>query len=249
MWHTAAYSASIAQNSLLTLTPATEPVLIQLSGGYVIPPDLPNLIYAHANGATIVACQIQAPSLRRLFLLDLVPLNKSANPTPPFRVYNRAETPWPFVPNEAVSVFANQASAGAERENAFLYFADRAPMPVTAPMLSVRCTGATTLTANAWTLVPLTFTQTLPAGLYSIVGMSATSATGLCARVVYVGGKYRPGVPATATFGDMTDLNFRNGLMGEFGPHFPHNTLPQVEFWSTAADTTQEVYFDLIKVG
>jgi hypothetical protein len=77
--------------------------------------------------------------------------------------------------------------------------------------------------------------------------MGAISTGCIAARVVFIGGQYRPGVLGQASIATIPNSIFRNGTFGIFG-EFEDTDQPTVDFLSVSADTTQEVYFDLIQV-
>jgi len=148
--------------------------------------------------------------------------------------------------SEALNAQINQALGAAEDETVYVWLGDGiTPIPA-GQMFTVRCTNASTLTAYAWTNGALTFTQTLPAGRYAVVGARGMSA-GLCGfRLVFVGPTWRPGAIGIDDVGDQDIPRFRYGNAGLWG-EFEHDQPPTVDFWSVSADTAQVVHLDLIQ--
>ena len=123
-----------------------------------------------------------------------------------------------------------------------------------AGMKTVRATAAITATAlgNAWGAGALTFEQVLESGMYAVVGMKAFGATLIAGRLIFPNQGPRPGCIGYATpltgVGAIENPAFRNGNLGVWGT-FSHTAPPQLEVIAAAADTAQEVYLDVVKVG
>lgn len=219
---------------------------VRVVGDNVTVPELNNLMGAYAWGADIVLAQLASPSLRKKANLDLQPVDAADEPTsnPPYHDF--MNNPIPLVHSEFLRFMGSEDNAGAGDMACFAWLMDKfEPIPK-GEQFTVRTTNATTLVADAWTNGALTFTQALPAGEYSVVGMRAQSAGLRCARLVPVGGRWRPGVIGFDGNGDIEPDRFRNGQAGEFC-RFKHDEPPTVDFMSLSADTAQIVWLDLIQ--
>ena len=214
----------------------------------VVPNDLPNLAGVIAIGATISLARIEAPSLRRMVLLDVDPLNIGAEPIFPSVLNQKFDNPIALDPAESLRAQVAEGAAGAEQETVIAWLSDGPLAPVSGEIFRIRATSATTLVAFTWGNCPLTLGQTLPAGRYQVVGMSALSAGCLAARLVFVGYQWRPGCVGVDALSDGGDMIFRNGSLGVWG-EFEHTQPPTVDFLSVSADTAETVFLDLIKVG
>ena len=119
--------------------------------------------------------------------------------------------------------------------------------------------GDTTIVANTWTHVPITFTETLDAGIYEIVGMRGWTylATNMFAlmRVSIPGSQsWKPGV--ITDFAAAAHTHFRHGSRVMDGADWPLmgirfdvEHMPNVEILSPAASEDQDVELTLQKVG
>jgi len=105
------------------------------------------------------------------------------------------------------------------------------PIP-TGAAYTLRATSSFTATANQWTAGAFILDQVLPAGRYSVIGMSVISATAVFGRLIFPAQTYRPGVL---------------GAMGELG-QFDSIAQPQLEVFCTSADTEQTVFMDCIRI-
>jgi len=162
-------------------------------------------------------------------------------------------TPVALTPTEEISVYAIQTGAAAERVYTLALLGSPTIEPAPAGDIRVvRCTSATTLTANEWTSCKLTPDVALEAGTYALVGMVPISANAIAARAIITGQVYRPGVPALA--GAEADVKVHSKEWFEFfGGYlfgtFTHLTIPEIQFLSSAADTSEVVYLYIIKTA
>lgn len=129
----------------------------------------------------------------------------------------------------------------------FVSFCDGPPKPVQGKIYTVRATAAASLSTATWVNGTLTFGQTLPAGNYQVVGFRSWSANQCAARIFFVGGTWRPGVPAATTEAGLEWEEFRYGNLGVWGT-FNNVTPPSVDFMGIT-DTAQTVLLDLIKTS
>jgi hypothetical protein len=244
-----AWSESQDTAAALTQVAALADQHVTTSGDDVLVPDFaPFLAGYFALGATISLGQMSAPSLRKTTLQDISPLNIGAEPLVPTPWHNRFVTPRPLVPGEGLRALVAEGAAGAEQETVLAWLSDGQIAPVSGEVQTIRCTNASTLVAYAWTLGALTLSQQLEAGRYAIVGMRATSAGLIAARLVIPGSAYRPGCIGYDAASDAEDPVFRNGGLGSWG-EFEHTFPPQAEFLSVSADTAQVVMLDVVKIA
>lgn len=214
----------------------------------VVPGDMANLAGVLAVGATITLARIEAPSLRRMILFDVHPINIGAEPIFPSVLNKRFYSPIMLDPAESLRAQVAEAAAGAEQETVVAWLSDGPLVPVTGEIFRIRAVGTTNLVAFNWSNVPITLGQTLPAGRYQVVGMSAMSAGCIAARLVFVGYQWRPGCVGIDALSDAGDEIFCNGNLGVWG-EFEHTQPPTVDFLSVSADAAETVFLDLIKVG
>lgn len=118
--------------------------------------------------------------------------------------------------------------------------------------------GDTTITANTWTHVPITWRETLDAGIYEIVGMRghtylSTNMSALMRISIPGSQSWKPGVLCyhAGAAHTLTDSDFRQ--VGQdwplMGVSFDTEHLPNVEVLSPAASEDQDVELTLQKVG
>jgi len=242
-----AFDENYAAAATLDAMTAVADPHVRVSGDDIwIPSELPMLAGYIAIGAVLTAARIESPTLRELTPIDVAPLDLATEPSTPAAFNDISKNPKAIGGGEALNFKATVSAAGRCLGLALL--CDAALAPVTGEIVTVKATNASTLTANAWTNGALTFAQSLPKGIYNVVGMRAQSAGLEAARLVLSGFSWRPGCVGADAYGDLVHPCFRAGQLGIWGS-FPHDIPPTVDFLSISADTSQEVWLDLIKAA
>jgi len=219
------------------------------NGDFVrVPPGMDQLGAVYAGGVNISLARMQSPSLRDLVNPDIAPLDQAAEPSSPYPLFDHFSSPIALQAGENLEALAAEDGAGSTRRIIGAWLVDGPAQPVAGDQSTVRCTGTTTLVANAWTAVELTFGQTIPAGRYQVVGARFLSATAIFGRLVVPGAPWRPGAVAQDDEGDLENPIFRNGRLGVWTEFDSVQSL-QAEFLATAGDTAETVYLDIVKVG
>ena len=238
MYHSVAYSSSIANGSvLLQITNVSDPIIATSNKGFFVKSDIPNLGALCGVGTNLTRMQLSSGSIRKLFPWDFDSVNVGTVLENPVRLFDFMQAPVPLDINEELDAYVLQSNAGAQTEYVFANFTDGPVKPVSGRIQTMHATSSTTLVGGAWTACTLTLDNGLDGGLYSIVGMSAFSATCLWARLVPRGtSAFRPGVPGAQARDQAPPHPWRYGGWGEL-LRFPNTAVPQVEFFSTAADS------------
>jgi len=220
---------------------------VRVSGDDVwIPDALPFLAGYIAMAATLTAARIESPTLRTLTPIDVAPLDLAAEPSTPAAYIDLKSNPKLIGAGEALNFKATVSAAA--RALGLAVLCDGPIAPVVGEIFTIKATAAATLVANAWTNAALTFAQSLPHGRYQVVGMRAQSAGLIAARLVFPGYAWRPGCIGADAYSDLVHEAFRGGKLGVWG-EFEHDVPPTADFLSISADTTEEVWLDLIKIA
>ena len=238
------------------------------SAGLQVSASLSKLHSLFGVGANLERIQPQAASFLPVPYPDLAGNNVGTAMNTPATVWDFSRNPKVMRPTETLNIFASQISAGAETETVFVQFTDglvtAAPPISTVPnsngngmFFTAHATATTTLTANAFTQVTPLLDLPLPAGQYALVGARVMSAKALAFRMAPINEPlWRPGAPAVqaSTDLDYPAARFMNPLTG-YVSHwgvwltFFQNTVPNVQIFSTAADTKEDFWFDMIKIS
>lgn len=247
--HLVAWGASVNLAGVSTAIAAVPDPVITTSGNDVrVPAGLPFIMGASSLNGNVgpLTAQITSPSLRAVVNLDIEPIIAALvwGSFPEQLV--RPDSPTPVVPNESLNHFANATGGGATEVYGLAWMCDGPQQQVKGPIYTIRATAAAALAANTWVNSNLTFSQVLPAGSYQVVGMRARGANLVAARLVFVGGTWRPGVPAVNAVGNVDPWYFRNGYLGVWG-QFDNTTPPTVDCLGVT-DNAQTIDLDIIKV-
>lgn len=207
------------------------------------------LMAAIALGQNISECRLQSPSLRRLANQRIAPVLASVSPTNVnvnSWLHDFKESPRTLDMAEALNAFC--INGGVTDEFVLVWLMDKLESLPAGELFTVQATASVTGIVGQWVNAAITFTQTLPAGRYAIVGMRAEDTSLLAARLVYPDIGARPGCYASYDTG-IDNINlFRYGKLGSWG-EFEHDAPPTVDFLAqTAGAITPEVIFDLVQV-
>jgi hypothetical protein len=243
--YTAAAQAISA--ALAALPAAADPHVRVVGNDIYVPADFRFLYGATGIGPTMTRAQLSSPSLRRVLLPEVAPIDVGAAlPASPRKIFLFDDRPLPLDGGEALDAFITNTAA--DRETVLAWLGPGPSRPVTQPFYTMRVTSTTTLVAGAWTNGSITFDQTLPAGRWGIVGARFRSTNLIAFRFVFVGGTYRPGGIGYAATTSLDYDKFRAGYLGLWG-NFAHNAPPTVDFLANAADAAETGELDLVYLG
>lgn len=195
--------------------------------------------------ATRSYARVETPSIRTLANQDIYNLNGAVSNVNDTLIQRHEDFPRKLDNDESINFLVNTDDAAVQDHYGLIWLSDGPLQPVTGNMFTVRATAAITQTVSGWTLGALTFSQKLPVDNYKVVGMHVFAASGLAARLVFPGGKWRPGTFVGNNTAAPGFAALRYGLWGVWGV-FNTNQPPQLEVLGGAA-TAQTVYLDLIR--
>ena len=240
---TVAYHKAAVSATLLPLQPIADQH-VTVSGDDLTIPPLNLLVAALIFGNAPTRAQLQAPSLRALIQQDIGKMIITETCVGAVHVLlDKTDNPLPLVTSEKLNVLTIHTLDGW----ALIWLADGPVAPVKGDIRTVKCTVVTHGAADVWTNSALTLGQTLPAGRYQVVGMRAFGTNLLAARLVFIGGVWRPGVPAGDTIDDPDVPQFQNGNFGVFG-EFEFDQPPNIDLLGSGVSAAEEIYLDLIQV-
>jgi len=246
-----AYFSNIANTAAdQQLVAVADGLIYTRDNALVVPPDMPNVLFAGFFGTNMTVAKFKPASYRRFGDYWVFPYANAiggAGALTPYLDTTGMEysgAPLQLQAQEELPAYAQQSSAGAQNAYCFVLFGPGPMHPTRGRYFTVHATGSTTLVANAWTSVPIVLDTGLPAGRYRLVGARAKSAGCLAFRVIIIQQHNRPG-----GLGFQGDTSFepygqRGGGWGEWG-QFDNLTIPTFEFWSTSADTAENMWLDL----
>lgn len=244
-----AYSQSIDEGGVLTEIDPASDVIVSISGKNIFVPLLNRLLGVWVGlGSTGVQAYLDAPSLRRLILQDVSPLELALAPSDVPALSWYGANPIALETNEGLKLLTQADPATAERRIGLVWLGDAGLVPVGGDIRTIRATSAITATVGAWTNGPMTFRQTLPVGTYRVVGASVIGANICGFRFVPIGVAQRPGGLGQPTADAKVAQGQRFGGWGAWFD-FHSTTPPTLDILTSGASSSQIIYIDLIKVG
>lgn len=246
-FHLVGYSGSVATGSALLKLPALTDLFSNIqNNNLVVDSKVNQLMAAFAYGPNCSRAQLQEPVLQVPGYPDIRRIGQSV-PTDAIKpaVEELLDSPFGLKPTEQLSFYTINAGGSAEQEYGLVWLADQVPQPTKGKIFTLKLTGSTTLTANAWSSVPLSFEDNLPAGNYALVGARAESAGCIAFRMGAAGFAYRPGGIGSQA---VKSVEWPLQRFGGLGTWFTFaNTVQLVaDFLSSSGDTSEIVYVDLI---
>jgi hypothetical protein len=271
-WTLEAFRSSLASGVTDVLQQVTYisagAILAPSASGLQVSAFLSKLHSVFGVSAHLESISPQAASMLPLPYPNLQPNNIGTAAESPARFWDFSRAPKPLRPTEMFSIFASQTDGSSEEVAVFTQFTDGvvvpAPALATGPSISgngmlttAHATATTTLTANAFTQVTPALDNPLPAGMYALVGARVQSAGALAFRMKPIQEPlWRPGGVGTQTADQLEApgqryINPLTGMVSHWGVWltFFQNTVPNVDIWSTSADTKEDMWFDLIKLS
>lgn len=250
MHHICAYDASSnpGANVEVDVTALADSALT-ISNGHFLPQRPVSLCFWGGCSATMTKARLSTPTLAAITTPFLRDINVGTNMGVPMRMCDLSQDQLALPAMEEIAWLHTATAAVAEIKRGLLgLMIQAAPQPA-GNVYTLRAIATGTLVVETWTNVgPLTFTNQLPNGLYSIVGASFFSAGAIAGRIILENWPWRPGAFAIQALGNMTDRLFRMGNLGDWG-HFHNTALPIIEMLSTSADVSEEITLDLVKIG
>lgn len=222
---------------------------VQVNGDdIIVPNDLTLLGGMYALGPSLTRANVTSPSIRRIFANELIRLDLSATPTDQLLMSWHGDSRLQLDPGEQLNAQMAEGAAGASRGTVLTWLFDRMQQAISADIRSIRVTSTGTAVANAWTNIPLTFNDILPAGVYSLVGAMLQSTNMQAFRFAFKGGYYRPGAIGVTALSQRHHPIFRLGGLGEWG-QFEHLTPPSVDVLCNGADASFIGVLDVVYLG
>ena len=247
MHHLCAFHGSIATGVLSQVNALSDQFLTIANNRFLMQQQW-DLGFAAAYGADLQRAKIVQPSLRPICEPQIRPLVGAANTPSDPGIASYMRNPFKLGVNEELSVEVLQDSGGAQDSIVLMGLFGPTPPVAGGNIYTLRGTHSTTVTANAWSDVSITWDEQLKGGFYRVVGGTGFSATGVAFRLLGRNFAYRPGGLLVGDASERTNPMFRNGGIGEW-LQFDSNGMPNVEVLCTGADTSGEIFLDIIPVG
>ena len=193
-FHLVAYYQSVDEGGVYTEIDPVQDESVRVEGKQIFVPKWSKLLgFCAFLGSTANSAYLDAPSLRRLSLFYLAPINTTTTPDANCAVGITGKILATLEEGEGVKFVAKADPAAAEPHSCILWFADEEPAPVSDPFTALEFSTSGTVTAGKWSNLAMTPVQALPVGRYQVVGAHVVASGGLAYRLIFVGEDHRPG--------------------------------------------------------
>lgn len=246
-FHLATYQATVDGSGGFTRVNAVnDPGMTISNNGYLLPSDH-QCLFAYAQGATMNRTRIVSPTLLSNYPPLIRPVTVGAVPPTDPNVAVFLDSPIRLPAGESVTV--ETVNGASEATYVALGITPQLQPAPRGEIKILRGTASTTLTANTYTLLSVTWDHSLQTGIYHVVGAEVTSTTAIFFRLLFTGQAMRPGAMGNATIGLRPHAIFQQRfVLGSWGS-FRQDQMPQIEVMGTAGDTAETVHLYLVKAG
>jgi hypothetical protein len=248
MWHTAAYSGTVAFNSSNALLPAAPDGILRVGqqSGFVLQQPMA-LLAAWAAPANGTAFRLFAPKLAQFGYLQIFPVPPAGAEASGLLVAGWPYRPFTFRSQEEVVAHVDTGGTANATETLIVSYSTGVDPIPPGEELTITFTSSASSAAAAWTQIPYTFTSTLPEGKYALLASELFSTGAVAHRWTFWGQFYRPGFPSLLAPSDPQWPGVRDYRMGLAG-QFSNVTPPNLEVFTTAAASSFNGVMRVIKV-
>jgi hypothetical protein len=248
MHHTIAWFKDLVTATETDVTPVTDGIFT-IQNSHFLPQRNWNLWYAAFMAATATRARLRTPTFRQITTPFIRPIEGTITPGDEPNVADYRENPLLLKGLEEIEFLGTQ-TAGANA-NVFgvagLSTEAFVPMP-RGDVYTLRGTSVGPAVANVWTQIAMTWQDTLPQGIFAVVGGWYMSAAAVAFRLIFEDQVNRPGGLGALSLEASAHKMFRMGGLGIWG-RFNSNRMPNVEVLCNGADASFELYLDILRVG
>lgn len=245
--HLFAYTANVGPGSNQDV-PALIDSVVAISNTHAFLNATRVLKWAYASGANLTGASIQSPSIRTVTKVGIEPINAALLPVNNPNIADFTGRPITLPKLEEIQLIINDAVGTTEQVFGLLEFGGNDQPAPSGTIYEYHGTISTAAVANKWTLQTVTWDTILPQGVFAVVGGRLFSTTGIAFRVVFHGQTDRPGGLAINSVGNRAPYIQRNGYLGQWGT-FEASALPYIEVLCNAADASQDVILDIVRIA
>lgn len=247
-FHTALYRSSIAAGATnAQVTPVADSVLTISGNGFLVPQEA-DFLASFSIGVDMARTRLNTPKLRNIGLPSLTPINQGATVPSPPNVYDGIDYPLRLAKVDSTIVESTNTGAGAENHSVVVWLGFGPRRLSAGPVFRLRGTAAITVAAGSWANGTITLDNSLMNGRYEIVGLDVVGTNLLAARLIFPGASFRPGILCRNAVTSVPYAPFPDRRLGSFG-QFEMPNLPNLECCSLGANTSQEVFLDVVRLG
>lgn len=245
-FHLAAGFVGIANVANTNVPPIADGIMA-ISNNHWLPQRDYNIVFAHIGAVTLTRARIVSPTNRQITLPFLRPIQALLLPPTNPNVADYRDNPFRVNALEELSVEGTDSAAGPNNCTVLLGLQESYEPTPRGNIFTLRGTSTTAAVANAWTQIAMTWDDALPAGEYSVVGMSAFATNQLGARLTFENQVVRPGSVGVVAEANRNHDMFLKGGLGQWG-RFTSTRMPNVEVLNNGTDAVHTVYLDIVRL-
>ncbi len=196
-----------------------------------------------------VRARLRTPTFRQITTPFIRPVGQTLIPGNDPNISDYRQNPLRFRGLEEIEFLAEQTAVGVADifGVGIVSRAGMLPMPQ-GDVYTLRGTSTTAAVANVWSQIAITWQDTLPQGIFAVVGGWIQSTNAVAFRLIFEDQIDRPGALGAGLLTSRAADMFRMGGLGIWG-RFNSNRMPNVEVLTPAADAAFELYIDILRVG
>lgn len=248
MFHLLAFEEAVGTTANTDLDAIADQVFA-IQNSHFFPSQPLDLVFAAYCSATANRARIVTPRFRQYTYPVISPPDANATFGADPNYYDLRQMPLRLNAFEEIAIEGTSDIAmGTEQSYGIIGVTPRLrPAPV-GDIFTLRGTSTTAAVANTWTQLAVTWADTLPAGVYAVVGMACIGVTEVAARIIFNDQVWRPGCLGSALVANKQGSIFRLGGLGEWG-RFRYNVMPNIEVLNVSTTAVHTVYLDVIPVA
>lgn len=247
MFHLSAYTESIGNVADTDVDALTDDILTIQNTHFVLSQPM-QLLGAAAMSATLSRAKLASPSMRQVASPFIRPIIAAVQPPANPNLWLLDYNPFVIPPFEEIQMQVTSGVAMTERFTGLIWLANQIDSLPIGNVIPLRFTSTTAAVANAWTTATITFTDTIPSGVYAAVLSECQSTNGIAHRWIFSNQLWRPGFPSYAALGSRHPYAISKGQFGSMG-RFRSNDLPRLQVLANGADAAHEGYLHVVRVG
>jgi len=237
LFHTSVYtvSSSAGAQADVDMPASTDPAVTIVNGHPIFESNVQAVAAYGTGDASLTQLKLSTPKLRATSVYSIQPLDVAAAPTngTPFDELFRRPLQLNQIDENQLLV-TNTVPGGATPLYGAVWFHNGVMNTPPGDMFEIVFTATITSVANNWVSGAITLATPLPAGVYSVIGMSAWCTAGLFGRLIFPSQSWRPGIIMQATAAGVTTRYMRYGRLGEYG-RFNSFAQPNFDLYASTA--------------
>jgi uncharacterized protein YejL (UPF0352 family) len=247
LFHTAGFTVSLGNTADTDVPAISDDILTILNNHFVLRRPL-DLIAAASMNTNLDRAKIASPSMRQIaspFIRSVIgALVPGSNPN----MWLLNDNPFRIPALEEIQVQATSTVAGPQQHTTVVWLRDtHDPIPF-GNVIPLRFTSTTAAAANAWSTVPITFSDTLPSGRFAVALSEVVSANAIAHRWIFSGQEYRPGFLSFTSAQNRHPYAIAKGQFGSLGT-FRSVDLPRLQVLCNGADAAHTGWLHVVRIG